>query len=83
MTRRAIPSTRRKDWHRPGDRWEWSGYLYKDSGQRPRWSRLVEKFISKDGCFNIRAPALMRKTTTGERKASLRRIPSPRKGGKK
>jgi len=78
MTRRAIPSTRRKAWHRADDRWEWKGYLYKDSGPRPRWSRLVEKHISKDGCFNIRAPKLTRKTTPGERKASLRRIITPR-----
>ena len=93
MTRRAVPSTTRKPWHGPKDRWEWRGLNRRYSWPvKPKWTRGT---LGDGHGFWMPKPWTMLPwngkqysgelsgITEAQRRNSLRRIPAPRKGGKK
>lgn len=75
---KRIPFTPRKKWHRSSDRWEWDGYYRRRaSPKRPFWQNGADMWYWFSAPMT-RGPVIELGTLT-ERRASLRRIPAPRK----
>lgn len=76
----VIKTTKRRQWHRSEDRWEWIGLSSRwSSPTKPEW--FNEPGTNIWYFFSIRAQfRRSRKSTSGQRFDSLRRIPPPSSG---
>lgn len=79
---KAVPFTRRKPWHRPGDRWEWRGsFTVQSCRDEPLWTGHFWRSLTWD--VEICEAKNRHEFSADQRRRSLRRIPPSPAAGRK